>query len=121
MLILGNDDESNLSEFFDFKGIFGHKTTYEFVPVDGMFPEVPEAFKDLLCYGPMCRYACDLPLMLKAMLGAAADPLELDKQVNFEKLTIYYMLDDGGNPLTSFVDKRIQETILKVSFDFCCQ
>lgn len=62
----------------------------------------------------MCRYACDLPLMFKAMSGGASDSLNLDKPVDFKNLTIYYMLSDGGNPLTSFVDGRVVDTIHKV-------
>ena len=79
-----------------------------------MFPEPPEAFNEFLCYGPMCRYARDLPLMFKAMSGGATDSLNLDKPVDFKNLNIYYMLNDGGNPLTSFVDGRVEETIHKV-------
>jgi len=90
-----------------FCGTFGHKTTLKYVPVDGMFPKPPEAYKSFLCYGPICRYARDLPLALKVFGGEATNELRLDEPVDLKKMKIYYMEHDGGNPLTSFVDQRI--------------
>ena len=78
-----------------------------------MFPPPPKHFPAFFCYGPICRYASDLPLMLKAMGGHLTDELRLDEPVDFRKLKIYYMEHDGGNPLSSFVDQRILNSMHK--------
>ncbi|CAN7944866.1 unnamed protein product [Ixodes hexagonus] len=44
----------------------------------------------------MCRYAQDLPVMLRVMAGSSALRLRLDEEVDVNKLTIYFMEDDGS-------------------------
>lgn len=97
-----------------FCGVFGHKTIKKYVPVDEMFPAPPKTYETFICYGPICRYARDIPLALKAMGGSLTDELNLDQEVDFRKIKIYYMEHDGGNPLSSFVDQRILNSMQKV-------
>ena len=97
-----------------FNGIFGHKTIKKYITVDGMYPKAPESYGTFLCYGPLCRYAKDLPLALRAMGGSLTDELRLDEPVDFKQIKIYYTEHDGGNPLTSFVDQRILNSMHQV-------
>ena len=100
-----------------FCGTFGHKTTERYVPIDGMFPMPPISYKPFLCYGAIVRYASDLPIILKAMSGPAADELRLDEPVDFQKIKIYYM-EQIDNPLASFVDQRIVNVMHKAIKNF---
>ncbi|XP_023216872.1 fatty-acid amide hydrolase 2-like [Centruroides sculpturatus] len=78
-----------------FTGVFGHKTSK---------------------LGPMCRYANDLLPMLKVLSGENSTKLTLEEKVNISKLKIYYMENDGGNPLSSPVNSELvnaQKQVLK--------
>ena len=48
------------------------------------------------------------------MGGSLTDELRLDEPVDFKKMKIYYMEHDGGNPLASFVDQRILNSMQQV-------
>ena len=52
------------------------------------------------------------------MGGRLTDELRLDEPVDFNKIKIYYMEHDGGNPLTSFVDQRILNSMHQVMKHF---
>lgn len=95
-------------------GVFGHKTTPEVVPIEGMFPETCPERNRLLSFGPMTRYACDLLPLLKAMAGDNVRFLTLDKQVDVKKLKVFYMEDDGGDPLKTKLRPEVAETMNKV-------
>jgi len=111
---VGSDVAGSIRIPSSFCGIFGHKTIKKYVPVDGMFPPPPESYHSFMCFGPICRYASDLSLMLKSMGGNLTDELKLDQPVDLSKIKIYYMEHDGGNPLSSFVDERILNEMHKV-------
>lgn len=95
-----------------FCGIFGHKPTAETVSLDGIFPEMGGTLSRYNCVGPLCRYAEDLPLMLRIMVGTNADPLELDKPVDISRLNVFYAEDDGSLISPVGADPRL--AILKV-------
>lgn len=86
-----------------------------YVPTGGMFPEPPQAFNDFLCFGPITRYATDLSLMFSAMSGGPSESLKLDKPVDLSNVKFYYMLNDGGSPISTLVDGRITDVIIKVA------
>ena len=109
---IGSDVAGSIRIPSMFCGTFGHKTIKRYVPVDGMFPKPPTKYGTFLCYGPIARYASDLPIILRAMSGGAADELRLDEPVDFKKVKIYYM-EQIDNPLTSFVDQRILNAMQK--------
>lgn len=109
---IGSDVAGSIRIPSMFCGTFGHKTILKYVPVDGMFPKPPADYATFLCYGPIARYASDLPIVLKAMSGGAADELRLDEPVDFRKVKIYYM-EQIDNPLASFVDQRIVNVMHK--------
>ncbi|CAI2324922.1 unnamed protein product [Caenorhabditis sp. 36 PRJEB53466] len=55
-----------------FNGIFGLKPTPGLIPLTGHVPEPTGYKKHMLRIGPMCRFAEDLPLMLRIMAGENA-------------------------------------------------
>ncbi|XP_069842202.1 fatty-acid amide hydrolase 2 isoform X2 [Dendropsophus ebraccatus] len=92
-----------------FNGIYGHKPTPGIVPNDGQFPDAHGSRTELLCTGPMCRYAVDLPLVLKVMAGKNIEKLFLNKEVSLHKLKYFSMENDGGCLFVSPVDKELVE------------
>ncbi|XP_054723061.1 LOW QUALITY PROTEIN: fatty-acid amide hydrolase 2-like [Uloborus diversus] len=64
--------------------------------------------------GPMCRYASDLMPVLKILAVDHAKKLKLNEKVDFRDLKIYYMENDGGNPLISAVNPEITRAQMKV-------
>ena len=79
-----------------------------------MFPDVtPELCEAHVSFGPMTRYAKDLPLLLKAMAEKdQIERLKLDEVVDMKSLSLYWMETDGGNPLYSEVSPEILEKLL---------
>ena len=60
--------------------------------------------------GPMSRYAEDLIPMLKILLEPTLTiDLKLDIPVNLRNIKLYYMKDDGGNPIVSPVNNELIE------------
>ncbi|KAI4884988.1 hypothetical protein NFI96_020256 [Prochilodus magdalenae] len=98
-----------------FNGIFGHKGTTGIVCNDGQHPPSSGMHEEFLSTGPMCRYAEDLLPMLRIMAGANADKLSLSSEVDLKKLRFFTVVDDGGSPLTSPVDKQLVEAQRKVA------
>jgi fatty-acid amide hydrolase 2 len=97
-----------------FCGIWGHFPTPGIVPHEGMYPPPCKAWNNCFAFGPICRYASDIMPLLKAMAGNDAQKLTLDELVDFSKLVIYHIEDDGGNPFSSNVDPEIQTCMSKV-------
>ncbi|XP_048400316.1 fatty-acid amide hydrolase 2-A [Stegostoma tigrinum] len=93
-----------------FNGIYGHKPTTGLVPNDGQFPNATGLKAELLCTGPMCRYAADLIPMFKVMAGPNISKLKLDEEVFIKKMKFYSMEHDGGSPFLSKVDKELIHT-----------
>ncbi|XP_014775321.1 fatty-acid amide hydrolase 2 isoform X1 [Octopus bimaculoides] len=101
-----------------FNGIFGHKPSSGIVSNDGQFPNASGQQKELLCVGPMCRYAEDLKPMLRIMAGENAKKLKLDEPVDLKKLKIYYMDHDEGGLFSSSVQPEMKKAIHKVANHF---
>ncbi|KAF7706593.1 hypothetical protein HF521_019847 [Silurus meridionalis] len=97
-----------------FNGIFGHKGTPGIISNDGQLPRSSGLQEELLSTGPMCRYAADLLPMLRIMAGENADKLSLSSKVDLKKLRFFTVVDDGGSPWTSPVDKQLVEAQRKV-------
>ncbi|XP_053554903.1 fatty-acid amide hydrolase 2 [Bombina bombina] len=90
-----------------FNGIYGHKPTSGIVPNEGQFPDAQGCRTEFLCTGPMCRYASDLPAVLKVMAGDGIKKLSLDQEVSLRKLRFFSMENDGGSIFVSHVDKEL--------------
>ena len=100
-----------------FNGIFGHKPSKEVVCNLRQFPApFTEEQRYMLSTGPMCRFACDLKPMLKALANDEhIKLLKLDEPVDVKKIKVYYQENDLGGYLVSPVDKDIQEALKKVA------
>ncbi|XP_073495751.1 fatty-acid amide hydrolase 2 isoform X2 [Phyllobates terribilis] len=97
-----------------FNGIYGHKPTSGIVPNDGQFPDAHGSRTELLGTGPMCRYAVDLPLVLKVMAGKGVEKLSLNKDVSLRSLKYFSMENDGGCLFVSPVDEELVQAQRKV-------
>ncbi|XP_053208376.1 fatty-acid amide hydrolase 2-B-like [Panonychus citri] len=101
-------------------GVFGHATSPGVVPVTGMYPPPCKAWADHLSFGPICRYACDLRLLLKTLSQSnGTDPLGLNESASLDNLTIYYF-DDIGNPLANPTIPEVKQAIQKTLKHFRC-
>ncbi|XP_017574263.1 fatty-acid amide hydrolase 2-B [Pygocentrus nattereri] len=112
---IGSDIGGSIRMPSFFNGIFGHKGTTGIVSNDGQYPPSSARQQEFLSTGPMCRYAEDLLPMLRIMAGANADKLSLSSDVDLKKLRFFTVVDDGGSPLTSPVDKQLVEAQRKVA------
>ncbi|KAI4457696.1 fatty-acid amide hydrolase [Holotrichia oblita] len=93
-----------------FNGVFGHKT--KIVPLDGHWPMLDDdLYRNYLIIGPMARYAEDLKPLLKIMSGPNAHTLNLDEEVDFRKIKIYYMEDTGNDFCLPNVQKEIKTAV----------
>ncbi|XP_063697543.1 fatty-acid amide hydrolase 2-A-like [Culicoides brevitarsis] len=75
-----------------FCGVFGHRPSRPLISLTGptlLFPD--KAAQEILTFGPMTRYAKDLPIVLEVMCGTEnAKLLKLHEEVNFEKIKVLY-------------------------------
>lgn len=84
-------------------GVFGHKPTSGYVPLNGHMPQVDEEeMKDLLAIGPMARYAKDLPLLFDIMSEGRAPR----SQVSLRDIRIYYKYKMGSGPIVGQMDNN---------------
>lgn len=98
-----------------FCGVFGHKPSRGIVPIDGLYPPMKEQASEFAVTGPMARYATDLRQMIKVLGGKEISrQLKLDEPVNFKCIKVYYMLNDGGNPIATPVSSEIRDCLRKV-------
>ncbi|GAB0093675.1 Amidase domain-containing protein [Sergentomyia squamirostris] len=108
---LAADTAGSIRTPASYNGIFGHKPTVGVVSLDGILPDlstVPKAM-EFTQPGPMCRYAKDLPLLLKIMSGNNFD-LKLDEHVPIEKIRIFYKKGTGGSQLfLPYISSEVSE------------
>lgn len=111
---VGNDIGGSIRIPASFNGVFGHKPSRGVVSNNGQYPTAAPPLQTYLMTGPMCRYASDLLPLLKVLAVDHAKKLKLNEKVNFEDLKIFYMENDGGNPLVSPVSTEIRKAQRKV-------
>ena len=67
---------------------------------------------DFLTTGPVSRKAEDLRFLVHILLGEKMEKIKKAPELN--KIRIFYMEDDGGNPLTTPVHKDMKNSMKKV-------
>uniref|UniRef100_A0A2L2YIK7 Fatty-acid amide hydrolase 2 n=1 Tax=Parasteatoda tepidariorum TaxID=114398 RepID=A0A2L2YIK7_PARTP len=95
---IGNDLGGSIRIPSSFNGIYGHKPSTGVVSNKGDFPYIEgenEKLDEFTSTGPMCRYAKDLPLLLK-ILSNDDKRLQLNKEVDFSKVKVYYIEEFPG-------------------------
>ena len=98
-----------------FNGIFGHKPSSGIVSNEGQIPVASGILDTFLVTGPMSRFACDLLPLLRVMVKEEKKAiLKLEQTVQLNKIKVFYMTDDGGNPLMSDIDKDLQQAQIRV-------
>lgn len=114
---LGNDFVGSVRVPSSFCGIFGLRPTPGTIPLTGMVPEVKSSvFKTLWTIGPMCRYAEDLELFYRVMVGeeVATGRLSMDKTIELRNLRVYYMEELNFLP-TEPLQPEVRDSVRKVS------
>ncbi|KAL1115912.1 hypothetical protein AAG570_006201 [Ranatra chinensis] len=110
---LGTDIIGSIRVPAFFCGVFGHKPSPGIISVKGHRPTCrDEDWDKYLTAGPLCRYAEDLPLILKAVAPKATQILKLDQPVDIRKIRVFFMEEDDG-PMTHRVDEEIKISIRK--------
>ncbi|PAV77419.1 hypothetical protein WR25_16182 isoform C [Diploscapter pachys] len=94
-------------------GIFGMKPTPNMVPLDGHIPVKRNFQGEMLRIGPMCRYAEDLPLLLKILVGPNASKLNLDEPVVRKKLRLFYAEGLQDCPVTQSLSYEMRHALRK--------
>ncbi|KAJ8921403.1 hypothetical protein NQ315_003019 [Exocentrus adspersus] len=107
---LGSDIAGSIRLPAVYNGVFGHKPSARIVSIKGHFPNCyDEKFKNSLVIGPMARYAKDLRLALKVLVGdKQATQLRLNEKVDLSNLNVFFMEDAD-----SFLEIRVQSEIKK--------
>lgn len=103
-----------------FVGAFGHKPTPYLISPQGHVPCSTAAnWGDFFTMAPMCRYARDLPVVLKALaqpnlLQNQHTIAKLNLDLNLKAIKIYYMDDDGPSGLIAPMAPDMKAGIKKV-------
>ncbi|PRD35130.1 UNVERIFIED_CONTAM: Fatty-acid amide hydrolase 2 [Trichonephila clavipes] len=118
---IGNDIAGSIRIPSCFCGIYGHKPSKGIVPNWGSFPfchiryEHEDRTVEFVSTGPMCRYARDLPLLLRIL--SDNDPrIHLDEKVNFRNLKVYTIEEFPGTLLSAVPD--VKKAIRKAAEHF---
>uniref|UniRef100_A0A336NAJ7 CSON011536 protein n=1 Tax=Culicoides sonorensis TaxID=179676 RepID=A0A336NAJ7_CULSO len=113
---VGSDMAGSIRICSSFNGIFGHKPTPNLIPMNGWHPMViDEYFHHIHTFGPISRYARDLPLLMKVMSGQKSVHLRLDETVDVSKLKIFYIEEFGPSFGITPVQSYIKLAVLKAS------
>lgn len=93
-----------------FCGVFGHRPTRPIISNEGLIPVIPDPTVEyILSIGPMCRYAKDLPVILKAMAGSDSKMMNFDTCIEMKALNVYYPVNYGKY---SYEKIKIEKEIL---------
>lgn len=87
---IGNDIAGSIRLPASFCGIYGHKPSKGLVSNMGSFPESDDEYDQFVSTGPMCRYAQDLPLLLR-VLSNNSNNFKYEAKVDFRNVKVYYM------------------------------
>ncbi|KAI1700481.1 amidase domain-containing protein [Ditylenchus destructor] len=92
---LGNDLAGSLRLPASLCGVFGLKPGPGVIPSSGIFPPITGKghIVQMCTAGPLCRYAEDLPLLLRVLAGneTVDKQLRLSEPVDFTKVRVFYM------------------------------
>uniref|UniRef100_A0A2L2XVC0 Fatty-acid amide hydrolase 2 n=1 Tax=Parasteatoda tepidariorum TaxID=114398 RepID=A0A2L2XVC0_PARTP len=94
-----------------FNSIYGHKPSCGIVSNRGYYPWIePEKmpFDYINTTGPMCRYPEDLTLLMK-ILSENNPKLQLQSQVDFKQVKIYFIEEFPGIPAEPVLKKAISK------------
>lgn len=95
-----------------FCGVFGHRPTRPLVDLEGSLPIFADAtIQKILALGPMCRYAKDLPLLLKIMSGENAPQADLETFVDIKNIRILLPTTFANSTEDISVDDEIIEKL----------
>lgn len=106
---IGSDVGGSIRMPSFFNGIFGHKPSTGVVANGpGQIPVAYGKIDEFLVTGPMCRYACDLLPMLKAIVKKEKlNQLRLNENVSLRELKLYYMVDNAGGKMETPIHKDL--------------
>ncbi|XP_063710160.1 fatty-acid amide hydrolase 2-B-like [Culicoides brevitarsis] len=95
-----------------FCGVFGHRPTRPLVSLEKSVPDWPDpTIQKIMATGPMCRYAKDLPLLLKIMIGENVELAKLDEVVDLKSVKILMPTTFANSIEDTPVDKEIVEKL----------
>uniref|UniRef100_A0A336M0I7 CSON005684 protein n=1 Tax=Culicoides sonorensis TaxID=179676 RepID=A0A336M0I7_CULSO len=95
-----------------FCGVFGHRPTNPLLSVEGSLPVFPDkVIEKILALGPLCRYAKDLPLLLKIMAGDNAELADLDTPVDLKNIRILYPDSYASGAENIPIEEELEEKI----------
>ncbi|KAF6208148.1 hypothetical protein GE061_016599 [Apolygus lucorum] len=98
-----------------FNGVFGHKPTPGYIPMEGHYPREP-SFDNFLSIGPLVRYAEDLPLMMRALSTKdSLEKLRLEVPVDFKKMNVFYQENAGYSLVAISVEEDIVQSIRRAN------
>ncbi|VDM95254.1 unnamed protein product [Thelazia callipaeda] len=111
---IGSDIAGSIRMPSYFNGIFGLKPTPGVVPIEGHLPLIDGYRTDkMLCIGPICRYAKDLPLLLRIFAGSEGMKLlQLHNSYNMKKIRLFYM-EGLKTPLVPEVNEECYRALRK--------
>ena len=120
-LEVGSDIAGSIRVPSHFCGIYGHKPTWNVVPLRGHIPPLPGmggTYSELPVAGPMARSAEDLLLELGVLAGpddadavAYAYRLSAPRGKTLRDYRIGYVLDDPANPVDSAMKAVLADAI----------
>ncbi|CAF0988502.1 unnamed protein product [Brachionus calyciflorus] len=112
---IGSDIGGSIRMPSFFNGVYGHKPSKNLISNQFQFPQGLGMQDDMLGTGPICRYASDLKLMFKVLLGPKYKDLEknFENNVDLKKLKFYYVKDLQGNVLVTRPSEDVQNALNK--------
>lgn len=100
-------------------GLFGHKPSHKVIDWHGTFPEIKDGLEEMFSFGPITRFADDIPLALKVMAGDNYSLMlkDIDKPVDLRKIRVFYY-DEAGNNMSTETEPYISESIRRAAEHF---